>query len=101
MRCQSGSIVVRRAGASGWWAAMLLAAWPAAVSAQTPSLEPRVAVGKSVTDRGTLLQREEPGHAWVAQAAGDDVYSRDLVLALPGARAAVQPRDAAVRVGLR
>jgi hypothetical protein len=51
--------------------------------------EPRVAVGKSASPDGTLLASPRPGQGFHAVPNGEPVYSRDLLLALPGMRAAL------------
>lgn len=102
MRHQHHPVPRRRAQMPRWTAALLLLAGGglSPVLAQPPSLEPRVPVGKCVSPRGTLLQREAAGGAWLALAAGDEVHSRDRLLALPGIRAALEPKGDAVRLGL-
>src|SRR5262245_3560979 len=72
----------------------------ATTRAQGQNLEPRVAVGKCLTPPGTLLAREAPGEAWTVVGADDSVHSRDLLLALPGVRAEVQPGAGDVRLTL-
>jgi hypothetical protein len=50
---------------------------------------PRVAVGKCASADGTLLASPRPGQGFHAVPNGEAVYSRDLLLALPGMRAAL------------
>jgi hypothetical protein len=52
-------------------------------------LEPRVPVGKCASADGTLLASSRPGQGYHAVPNGEPVYSRDLLLALPGMRAAL------------
>jgi hypothetical protein len=49
--------------------------------------EPRAAVGKCTSADGTLLASPRPGQGYHAVPNGEAVYSRDLLLALPGMRA--------------
>jgi hypothetical protein len=65
-------------------AALAVAAEPVARPA---GLEPRVAVGKCTSPDGTLLASPRPGQGFHAVPNGEAVYSRDLLLALPGMRA--------------
>jgi hypothetical protein len=81
-------------------AGLVLLALTTATTAQPPSLEPRVTVGKCVSPRGTLLQREQPGGAWTPLGPKEDVHSRDLLLSLPGIQAALDTADGGVRLEL-
>jgi hypothetical protein len=68
--------------------------------ARAASLEPRVPAGTCRSAAGTLLYQEDPGQAWRVVAAGEGVRSRDLLLALPGVRAEVEPRPGSVALTL-
>jgi hypothetical protein len=68
--------------------------------AQPPSLEPRVPAGKCVSTDGTLLTRAAPSKPWATVAREGEVSSRDLLLALPGITAMVEPRPESVRLTL-
>src|SRR5512144_1867693 len=59
-------------------------------AAQPPSLEPRVPVGRCASAAGTVLARGAPGRAWRPLGPKDRAFSRDLLLALPGARGVVE-----------
>jgi hypothetical protein len=54
------------------------------------SLEPRVVVAHHARQDSLLLQRESSRGDWNALAANGEVYSRDLLAALPGTRAALE-----------
>jgi hypothetical protein len=69
-------------------------------AAQGPGLEPRVEVARCTTAPGTLLTRREPGRAWDVPGEKDAVRSRDLILALPGVRADIEPKAGGVRLTL-
>jgi hypothetical protein len=68
--------------------------------AAAADLEPRVAAGKCQSEPGTLLTQEAPGETWEVATAGEQLHSRDRLLALPGLQAVVEPRSDAVRVTL-
>jgi hypothetical protein len=89
---------VRRLGAALAAAALLSAA--AALGLQPASTEPRVPAGQCLSPAGTLLGRENPDKGWRSFAANGDVPSRDLLLALPGFRAVLEPRPKSVRLTL-
>jgi hypothetical protein len=57
-------------------------------------------VGRSDSPTGTLLQRAGAGKQWKTIATGDPVPDRDLLLALPGARAVITSGNGAVRLTL-
>jgi hypothetical protein len=83
----------------------LLASAGTLAQAQVPGgrsyLEPRVAAGKCVSPAGTLLARDGPDKEWQALTAGDAVSTRDVLLALPGIRAEVEPQPNSVLLSLR
>src|SRR5260370_3977818 len=54
------------------------------------NLEPRVAVAACQGAGGTLLTRASDERNWQPAAAGDAVFSRDELLALPGTRARIE-----------
>jgi hypothetical protein len=89
------SLATLSVGARGRTLAAGLAFVAAALAAATEpvprpaGLEPRVAVGKCDSPDGTLLASPRPGQGYHAVPAGEPVYSRDLLLALPGMRAAL------------
>jgi hypothetical protein len=93
---------------SGWAVAWLVlglvgvAASPGGAAAQDTrsTLEPRVSAGKCVSPAGTLLASEREGQAWTVLGAQETVSSRDLLLALPGVRATVEPRPKSVTLTL-
>lgn len=64
------------------------------------SWEPRVPMGRALPPAGNLLINPRPGQAWRALAGDENVLSRDLLLALPGMRAAVQTRPQNVELTL-
>jgi hypothetical protein len=72
----------------GLWA---LAA-PPSRSAQPTGLEPRVEAGKNLSAAGALFAREGPDRYWHEVEPKATVHSRDLLLALPGVKAVVEPR---------
>jgi hypothetical protein len=77
----------------GWLLASLLAGAAAQadeLGTRPPSWEPRVPLGKSPSPTGRLLANENPGRPWQAVGEKDDVFSRDLLLALPGIRAGLE-----------
>ncbi len=64
---------------------------PALVASDPPvNLEPRVEVGACKGRGPTLLVREGDERNWQPSATGDAVFSRDVLLALPGTRAEVE-----------
>jgi hypothetical protein len=69
------------------------------LAAPADGLEPRVEVGKCLSAAGTLLNQED-GRPWHAVPEGGAVFSRDLLLALPGVKAVVEPRPASVHLTL-
>jgi hypothetical protein len=87
---------LRRLGAAA--ACCVAALLPA--PARADDAEPRVEVGRCLSGAGTLLRRESADKAWHVAAADETVYSRDSLLALPGARAAVEPRPHSVALTL-
>src|SRR5262249_33126697 len=77
---------------------LLLALGAAAVARAAD--EPRVAVARNLSPDTTLLQRQAADQPWQLAAAGADLFSRDLLLALPGARADIESKNKAVRLAL-
>jgi hypothetical protein len=67
---------------------------------QADDAEPRVEAGQCVSPAGTLLRRERADKAWHLVAPNETVHSRDTLLALPGARAVVEPRPNSVTLTL-
>jgi hypothetical protein len=108
MGSQQDSLLARRAprgrvaGGAGlvYATAVTAVALAATVAAQPPSLEPRVVVGKCISPQGTLLEREQTDSSWTPLGPKEKVHSRDLLLALPGVRAAVDTTDGSIRLGL-
>jgi hypothetical protein len=70
----------------------------AAADARLGADEPRTAVATCATKAGTLLQRAGTGQAWHTLKPMEAVYSRDLLVALPGA--ALDTKNGAVRLQL-
>jgi len=62
--------------------------------------EPRKATAKCLSPAGTLLQRTDPEKAWQPVEPLDTVHSRDQLLALPGARAALKTSNGDVGLTL-
>jgi hypothetical protein len=54
------------------------------------SWEPRVPVGKRLSPAGRLLVNERPGQAWQSAGEKDEIFSRDLLLAVPGEQAVLE-----------
>lgn len=54
------------------------------------SWEPRVPLAKCLSPVGRLLNNERPGQAWQSASEKDEVFSRDLLQALPGEQAALE-----------
>jgi hypothetical protein len=52
--------------------------------------EPRVPLGKCLSPAGRLLVNERPGQAWQSAGDKDEVFSRDLLQALPGVQAVLE-----------
>jgi hypothetical protein len=65
------------------------------------SWAPRVAVGECLSVPGSLLVNKRPGEAWQTLGDKEDVMSRDLLLAPPGAQAIIETRPKTVRLTLR
>jgi hypothetical protein len=78
--------------------ALLLALGAAAVA--TAADETRVAVARNLSPEATLLQRQAADQPWQLVANGAELYSRDLLLALPGARAEIESKNKALRLSL-
>src|SRR5262245_41587767 len=97
---RSSARSLRRRVAS--WMSVALALWcgGAAAADRRDGLAPRVVVATCQSPQGSLLSRAEVGKAWEALGAKDDVYSRDLLLSLPGARGVLETRDGSVRLTL-
>jgi hypothetical protein len=64
------------------------------------SWEPRVVLAKSLSPIGSLLVNEQPGQPWRALGLHGDIYSRDLLLALPGMQASLETSPRAVELTL-
>ncbi|HTU22675.1 MAG TPA: hypothetical protein VMG10_31840 [Gemmataceae bacterium] len=63
-----------------------------------PSWEPRVAVAKYLSPVGSLLVNEQPGQPWRSAGQRAELYSRDLLLALPGMQARLETTPRAVEL---
>jgi hypothetical protein len=85
----------------GLWAVLVVGALGSARGIEPElrpvSLEPRVPVGKA---EGSLLVNRLTGRPWRTKAKGEVVFSRDLLLALPGTQAALAGPDGAVGLTL-
>jgi hypothetical protein len=68
--------------------------------ARADDAEPRVEVARCISPAGTLLRRERADKAWHVVAPDEAMHSRDTLLALPGARAVVEPRPESVTLTL-
>lgn len=85
------------------WSAMTLALLaglalpPSHAPAQPVRAEPRVPVGKCVSEAGSLLARARDGEPWKVV---EQVDSRDHLLALAGTKAVVEPAPDTVRMTL-
>lgn len=64
------------------------------------SWEPRVAAAKCLSPAGCLLVNERPGQPWRTLSPQGDIYSRDLLLALPGMEARLETAPRAVELTL-
>jgi hypothetical protein len=88
----------QRAGALPIQMALALVAavglFPAAGQSQPKLAAQRVAIARSDSPAGTLLEREGPQKPWQVVAPGQDVFTRDLLLALPGLRANLEAKGA-------
>jgi hypothetical protein len=60
----------------------------------------RAPVGRCVLPAGSLLERQGPDKAWGLPGAPAKVFSRDLLLALPGERAEVESANGGVHLVL-
>lgn len=60
--------------------------------------EPRVVVAKSLAPAATLLRRPSPDKPWEVVEPKADVFSRDLLLAMPLSQATVESKNGAVRL---
>ncbi len=81
-------------------AVLVLAAVPPRAAAQGSPLEPRVEAGACVTPLGSLVHRAAPGAAWHPLGPKAAVHSRDLVVALPGVRGALETKGGNLRLTL-
>jgi hypothetical protein len=70
------------------------------LSTRSMSWEPRVLMGRCQSPIGRLLVNKQPGQPWQTLDEKEDVYSRDLLLALPGTRAVIATQPAAVELTL-
>jgi hypothetical protein len=77
--------------------AVVLIGLPAGASAQSAPAEPRVLVGKTVSDLGTLLARESMDSPWHPAV---EVFSRDQLLAVGGLKAVIDPPTEGVQLTL-
>lgn len=75
---------------------------PFAASAAEPpaSYEPRVPGGKCLSEAGKLLFRTGPGKTWQVAGPKEELFTRDLLLALPGEQAEVEVRPETVKLTL-
>jgi len=64
------------------------------------SWEPRLPIGKCLSSAGRLLVNKQPGQPWQTLDDKEDVFSRDLLLALPGTQAVVVTQAKAVELTL-
>jgi hypothetical protein len=64
------------------------------------SLEPRVPAARCLSPAGTLFALDNVGRAWQPVKAEGAVMSRDLLLALPGTQAELEPRPQSLGVTL-
>ena len=55
-------------------------------------------MAKSLAPEGTLLRRAAPDKPWEVVEPKDEVFSRDLMLALPLSQASVESKNGAVRL---
>jgi hypothetical protein len=69
--------------------------------AYADSLEPRAPAGHCRSAASTLLAQESPDQPWRSVGEGEEVHSRDLLLALPGMQALIEPRPESVELSLR
>jgi hypothetical protein len=77
-----------------------LSARAAELGSRPPSWEPRVIAGKELAPTGSLLSSEQPGQPWRTLARDAAVYSRDLLLALPGMKARLETAPSGVELTL-
>ncbi len=70
------------------------------LSAQPPGPEPRVEAGKNLSAAGALFARPAADRYWQAVDPKATVHSRDLLLALPGIKASLEPRAESVHLTL-
>jgi len=87
-------------GLSEWIGVSQSGTRAAEIGTPPPGLDPRVPVDKCVSPTGTLLSNARTGLGWQAMGPDATVYSRDLVMALPGVRALLEPRPQSVQVTL-
>jgi hypothetical protein len=92
----------RRRGGRCLLAALLVPAVLAAPSpaADPPGPEPRVEAGKNLSAAAALFARSDREGLWRGVEPGAALFSRDLLLALPGGRAVVEPRPDSVSLTL-
>ncbi len=76
------------------------AAQSAELDSRRASWEPRVAAAKCLSPTGSLLVNERPGQPWRTLGPHSDVYSRDLLLTLPGMEARLETTPRAVELTL-
>jgi hypothetical protein len=68
--------------------------------ARSISWEPRVALGNCLSAPGSLLTSKRPGQPWQVVGDKEEIMSRDLLMALPGMKATVEPRPRSVKLTL-
>lgn len=79
------------------WLVLAGAAWAAGPLDHPPSSEPRVVVAKSKAIAG-FVSSEGKGDTFRRVRTGQDLYSRDLLVCLPGFKAALEPASKGVEL---
>jgi hypothetical protein len=69
---------------------------PTLAAEKEPAASKRVAAGKSLTAKATILRREKPGAKWEIVAPKETLYTGDLLVGLPDAQ--LLSRNGAVRL---
>src|SRR5262245_26651757 len=80
-----------------------LAGSPAAAAGDQPASgaqEKRSAIGKCLSPAGTLFGREASPNAWRMVPQQENVFTTDLLMALPGDQATIGLKEGAVRLTL-
>jgi hypothetical protein len=62
--------------------------------------EPRVVAGTCLTSAPSLLRRERANKPWQVVAPTEKIYTRDLLVALPGDKAVIEPQPQSVSLTL-